>query len=75
MPEFKRTPEIQDFGRRLKVLRKAAGATQQAVAWSVGIDQQYYSGIERGTRNPTLLLVFRIAAALKVPAHKLFEPD
>ena len=38
--------------------------TQERLALDVGIDLTYLGGIERGKRNPSLLVMARIAGAL-----------
>lgn len=37
------------------------------------IDLTYMGGIERGKRNPTLLVIVRLANALHVRPHDLFD--
>ncbi|MGO9247246.1 MAG: helix-turn-helix domain-containing protein [Solirubrobacteraceae bacterium] len=37
-----------------------------------GLDRTYISGIERGTRNPSLTNILKIAAALHVSPAELF---
>lgn len=49
--------------------------TQEELAFEAQIDLTYVGGIERGRRNPSLLVMARIARALSVPLTKLFvEP-
>jgi transcriptional regulator with XRE-family HTH domain len=43
------------------------------LAFEAKIDLTYMGGIERGKRNPSLLVMARIAAALAVPLRKLFD--
>ena len=49
----------------MKRLRKERGWSQEALADAAGLDRTYISGIERTVRNPTLLVLDRIAKALK----------
>ncbi len=37
-----------------------------------GLDRTYISGIERGTRNPSLTNILKIAAALDVNPAEIF---
>ena len=60
------------FGRRVRELRKARGLFQEELAGRAGIHWTYLGGIERGERNPALVNIGRIAAALKVPIAELF---
>ena len=47
--------------------------SQEALADAAGLDRAYVSGLERGTRNPTLDTMQKIAHALGVPLHDLIE--
>lgn len=69
---MERTFTVEDFGKRLRVLRKARGYSQEGFALAVELDRTYIGGIERGERNPGLKTILRIAEALGVPAAELF---
>lgn len=59
-------------GANVRRLRKARGLTQEAVALDAEIDLTYMGGIERGKRNPSLIVMARIAEVLGVePADLL----
>lgn len=47
-------------------LRKEKGFTQERFAETSGFTQQYVSDLERGRRNPTVVTLFHLAAALEV---------
>jgi len=47
--------------------------SQEELAFESGLYRTYISGVERGVRNPTILVLEEIAAALKVPAANLLE--
>lgn len=47
--------------------------TQEKLAFEAEIDLTYVGGIERGKRNPSLLVMARIAEALSVPLTKLIS--
>jgi transcriptional regulator with XRE-family HTH domain len=49
--------------------------TQDELAFEAKIDLTYAGGIERGRRNPSLLVMARIAKALSVPLPKLLSAD
>lgn len=59
-------------GQNIRRLREARDLTQEKLAVDAEIDLTYLGGIERGRRNPSLLVLVRIANALgKSPADFL----
>ncbi len=60
------------FGLTVRRLREKQGWSQEKLAEITGLHRTYISGIERGTRNPTIMIVEQIANALKVPIADLF---
>jgi transcriptional regulator with XRE-family HTH domain len=60
-------------GLNLKRFRLERGLSQEAFAFECGLHRTYISGVERGVRNPTILVLEGIAQALGVPAAKLLE--
>jgi transcriptional regulator with XRE-family HTH domain len=61
------------LGLNLKKLREEQGFSQESFADHCGLHRTYISGIERGVRNPTVVILDRIAKALKVPAGQLLD--
>lgn len=61
------------IGWNLRRLRKAREVTQEDFATDSGFDRGYISGIERGVRNPSVLVLDRIANALDVDVIELFD--
>lgn len=49
------------------------GFSQESFADYCGLHRTYISGIERGVRNPTVIILDKIARALKVPAGTLLD--
>ena len=62
------------FGRNVRALREAADLSQDEFADKVGIHRTYMSGIERGRRAPTIIVVEKIAHALDVLPGVLLDP-
>jgi transcriptional regulator with XRE-family HTH domain len=62
------------FGRTVRKYRHHNGVSQEGLADLTGIHRTYIGGIERGERNPTLLMIHRIADALGVSPSCLLEP-
>jgi transcriptional regulator with XRE-family HTH domain len=62
-------------GRNVRRIRLAKGLTQERFADRSGFAQQYLSDLERGRRNPTVVTLFELAAALGVDHVELVAPD
>jgi transcriptional regulator with XRE-family HTH domain len=60
------------LGRNVRRYRQQRNLTQEELAFEAKIDLTYLGGIERGKRNPSLLVIGRIANALSVSIVKLF---
>ncbi|GAA0733059.1 helix-turn-helix domain-containing protein [Dactylosporangium roseum] len=58
-------------GHRLRQLRESRGISLSALARSAGIGKATLSGLELGTRNPTLETLYAVAGALGVPLTAL----
>jgi transcriptional regulator with XRE-family HTH domain len=61
------------LGRNIANARRKKGLTQEKLAFEAKIDLTYMGGIERGKRNPSLMVIARIAEALSVPLPKLLS--
>ncbi len=59
------------LGKNVRRLRQQKGLTQEELAFEAKIDLTYVGGIERGKRNPSLIVMARIADALSVPLTRL----
>ena len=70
-------PAMQDWriivGKNVRRFRKQRGMTQEQLAFESEIDLTYLGGIERGKRNPSLLVMARIAEVLTIPLSKLLS--
>lgn len=64
-------PHRVAFGVRVPELRNKRGRSQEDFAHTAERDRTYVSGIERGARNPTLDVIYRLAQTLDVPAADL----
>lgn len=62
-------------GLNLKKYRQAAGYSQEGLAHECGLHRTYVSGDERGIRNPTVVVLDRLAAPLGIPAWRLLESE
>jgi two-component system, response regulator len=61
------------LGVAIKAERSALGISQEELAHRAGLHRTYVSDIERGTRNPSIEIVHRLARALGISISKLFE--
>ncbi len=59
------------LGKNVRRIRQQRKLTQEQLAFEAQIDLTYVGGIERGKRNPSLLVMARIADALSVSLTKL----
>jgi transcriptional regulator with XRE-family HTH domain len=60
-------------GANIRALRKAKKLTQEELAGDSGIDLTYMGGIERGKRNPSLMVLVAIAKALGAAPSDLLK--
>lgn len=67
-------PAVVQVGRLIRDRREAMNVSQEDFAAEIGLDRAYYSHIERGRFNLTLVVLFRIAAGLKCQPAELM-PD
>ncbi len=52
------------FGRNVRRMREEAGLSQEELAFRAGMKRTYLSDLERGTRNPSIRALGRLAEAL-----------
>lgn len=49
------------FGQRIRELRQKTGLSQEKFALMIGMDRTYFSSVESGKRNISLLNIKKIA--------------
>lgn len=59
-------------GLNIQRLRRSLGVSQEELALRAGSTRAYLSGIETGRRNPSVLKLDRLAAALGVDLAEFF---
>ena len=62
-------------GANVRIARRKAGLTQEQLALEASIDLTYVGGIERGKRNPSVLILARIAEALGTSPAELLRHE
>lgn len=63
----------RQFGLNVARLRQDKGLSQESLAFECGLHRTYISGIERGIRNPTIVIVDKIAKALNIKPGALLD--
>lgn len=61
-------------GANVRRLRRDKNWSQEELAFQSGLHRTYVSGVERGARNPTVLILKELADALGVPPAQLLYP-
>jgi transcriptional regulator with XRE-family HTH domain len=61
------------LGRAVRRIREERQINQEEAAERCGLHRTYYSGIERGVRNVSLVNIEKIAKGLKVGLPDLFS--
>ena len=61
------------FGRAIRRIREEQGITQEEAADRCKLHRTYYSGIERGVRNLSLVNIEKVSKGLKLSLSDLFK--
>jgi transcriptional regulator with XRE-family HTH domain len=64
---------FRKLGANLRVARLAAGLSQRELADNAGCHKMTISGIERGTENPSLIILVKLANELRVTMNDLLR--
>jgi transcriptional regulator with XRE-family HTH domain len=59
------------LGNNIKLLRGKLKISQEELAFMTGLHRTYIGGVERGERNPSILIIDKIAKALDVSISDL----
>ena len=62
-----------ELGCRIKYLRKLTKMSIETLAFECEINKNYLCDIENGRRNPTLLVLCKIAKGLNISLEELFK--
>ncbi|MDB5409652.1 MAG: family transcriptional regulator [Rhodospirillales bacterium] len=60
-------------GLNVRKFRLQRAWSQEQLAFECDLHRTYVSGVERGIRNPTILILNKIATALQVSPGKLLD--
>ena len=61
------------LARNLRMLRAEKQWSQEHVSFEAGLHRTYYSDLERGTRNPSIGVLEKLAAVFAVPPARLLD--
>lgn len=61
------------LGNIIKEERKKTGLSQEAFTYKIGIDRAYYSSIENGKHNLSILQIKKIADGLNIKIKDLLK--
>jgi transcriptional regulator with XRE-family HTH domain len=61
------------FGRAIRRIREEQEINQEEAAERCGLHRTYYSGVERGVRNVSLVNIEKVARGLKTALPDLFR--
>ena len=64
---------IIQLGKRIRYLRKQKKMSQLDLSLESGVNKNYISDLEKGRRNPSVLILNRIAIALNIDLATLFK--
>jgi transcriptional regulator with XRE-family HTH domain len=71
-PKHAHDPALVALGETIRSLRKAQGISQEELAHRSQVDRAYMSSIERGTQNPGVMTIFRIAEGMNISVAEIF---
>ena len=63
----------RQMGLNVQRFRRSKGWSQEDLGFESGLHRTYISGIERGTRNPTVVIVAKLAKTLGISAGTLLD--
>ena len=66
---------VRLLGENVRRLRTTKGLSQEELAFAADMKRSYLSDLERGTRNPSVRALGRLAAALAVEPAELLRTN
>ncbi len=64
---------LKAFGKRVRVLRRARGWTQEELAEAAGLHENYVSRLETGRQEPGFFVVLRLCIAFEITPAELLD--
>lgn len=63
----------QEFGKRIKYIRKSRGISQEKFALQIDMDRTYYASVEAGKRNISIINIKKISDGFGLSLSELFQ--
>ncbi len=63
---------VNAFGAAVRLRREELGLSQEGLGYKARVHRTYVSDIERGARNPTVKVIWKLAVALDTEPSALF---
>lgn len=65
--------ELVEIGKRIREYRNKMGISQEDFALLIGMDRTYYSSVEKGKHNITIMNLKKISDGLKITLSELLK--
>lgn len=65
--------KLQALGDKLRIFRQQKNLSQEKLAELASLDRTFISGLERGLRNPSFLILEKIIHVLEINPNELFS--
>lgn len=65
--------ELVELGKRIREYRNKMGISQEDFALLIGMDRTYYSSVEKGKHNITIMNLKKISDGLKITLSELLK--
>lgn len=63
----------KQFGKKVKLFRIEKGWSQEKLALAADLDRTYIPSIEKGERNVSIEVIYKIATALNIDITEFFK--
>ena len=63
---------VRAFGAAVRLRREELGLSQEGLGYKARVHRTYVSDVERGARNPTVKVIWKLAVALETEPSVLF---
>lgn len=65
--------DLVELGKRIREYRNKIGISQEDFALLIGMDRTYYSSVEKGKHNITIMNLKKITDGLKISLSELLN--